>query len=75
MPDLIQMDCCAVLQVLDLSVDLSTLPRAQQDLVPRRVLGPRWYQMVERRQQEIVAGRHLISLQEWRQRCEQTRAM
>lgn len=62
-------------QVLDLNVDLTALPQAQQDLVPKRVLGPRWYQTLEKRQQAIVVGRHLISLQEWRQRCEQTRAL
>lgn len=61
--------------MLDLNVDLTALPRAQQDLVPKRVLGPRWYQTLEKRQQAIVSGRHLISLQEWRQRCEQTRTL
>jgi len=69
--------CCysCWLQVLDLSVDLGSLPTQPVDLVPKRVLGLRWYQTAQKRQQEIVAGRHLISLHEWRQRCEQTRAL
>jgi hypothetical protein len=58
-------------QVLDLNIDLSALPRQAADLMPKRVLGPRWYQTTEQRQQRVCAGRTLISLDEWRQRCDQ----
>lgn len=67
--------CLPPLQVLDLNIDLSILPHSQQSLVPKRVLGPRWYQTLDKRQQEIVAGRNIISMQEWRQRCDQQRTM
>lgn len=72
---LLQQTQPAIQQVLDLNLDLSGLPQSQADLLPKRVLGPRWYETTAKRQADIVAGRQVISLQEWRQRCEQTRVL
>lgn len=61
-------------QVLDLTIDLSRLPqpeggRAAEAILPKRLLGLRWMQSVEKRQQEL-AGRSLLSLDDWKRKMD-----
>lgn len=57
-----------LIKVLELDVDLSRLPQNESGaLLSRRLLGPRWFQSVERRQQDM-AGRSLLTLDDWKRK-------
>lgn len=59
---------CVCVQVLDLSVDLSKLPGTHPTaLLPKRVLGLRWYESVQRRQQ-AMGHLHMMSLEDYKAR-------
>jgi hypothetical protein len=63
--------------VLDLNIDLSRLPQPGQvagALLPKRLLGTRWLQSVERRQQDM-AGRSLLTLDDWKRKMAYTQQM
>lgn len=66
-----------LLQVLDLKIDLDRLPPPGQvasALLPKRLLGLRWLQSVEKRQQDM-AGRSLLTLDDWKRKMAYTQQM
>lgn len=67
-----QLEPSDLIKVLDLSVDLERLPPPGQlasVLLPKRLLGLRWLQSVEKRQQEMV-GRSLLTLDDWKRKMQ-----
>jgi hypothetical protein len=63
-----QLEPADLIKVLELEVDLSRLPQQEPGaLLSKRLLGPRWFQSVERRQQDM-AGRSLLTLDDWKRK-------
>ncbi|WIA39359.1 hypothetical protein OEZ86_005468 [Tetradesmus obliquus] len=66
-----------LIKVLDLKIDLDRLPPPGQvasALLPKRLLGLRWLQSVEKRQQDM-AGRSLLTLDDWKRKMAYTQQM
>eukprot|EP00879_Flechtneria_rotunda_P020529 GHRR01021600.1.p1 GENE.GHRR01021600.1~~GHRR01021600.1.p1 ORF type:complete len:318 (+),score=144.59 GHRR01021600.1:596-1549(+) len=63
-----KLDPAELIKVLELSLDLGQLQHSNPaGLLPKRVLGLRWYQTVQKRQQEM-AGRSLLTLDDWKRK-------
>eukprot|EP00878_Enallax_costatus_P014289 GHUV01014947.1.p1 GENE.GHUV01014947.1~~GHUV01014947.1.p1 ORF type:complete len:475 (+),score=186.52 GHUV01014947.1:340-1764(+) len=68
------MDPAELIKVLDLTIDLSRLPqpdpgKAAEAMLPKRLLGLRWMQSVEKRQQELT-GRSMLTLDDWKRKMD-----